>query len=304
MSTHLHETTTRISVDEDICRKDGLCALICPTRVFTHREGQPPEIGNETLCCLCGQCLAVCPSGAISHSRLDRSRFEKIADRHPVAAVALGQLLRQRRSVRAYKDKAVPKALLEQIVEVGGFGPTGSHGGEGWVRRVVVVTGRNDMKRVADLTCEYVKQLCDLLDSFMVKMVARWSEGPRMGRLMLPDMRMRLAEYESGRDAFTYEAPAALFVHTPRVSPTPQTDCDNVMYPVMLMAHALGLGTCWNGFLSKAASGFRRKGFTALREMLDLPDHHDVYAAATLGYPRFRPHSVPQRETRAHWVGC
>jgi nitroreductase len=119
---------------------------------------------------------------------------------------------------------------------------------------------------------------------------------------MLPDMRMRLAEYEAGRDVITYGAPAALFVHSPRVTPTPQTDCDCVMYPMMLLAHALGLGTCWNGYLAKAASGFRLARFTALRDMLELPDHHDVYAAATLGFPSFRLHSVPQREARAHWV--
>jgi nitroreductase/NAD-dependent dihydropyrimidine dehydrogenase PreA subunit len=302
MGNHAPELAIRVSVAEDVCRKDGLCAQICPTRVFTHREGQPPEIGNETLCCLCGQCLAACPSGAITHSRLDPSRFERIIDRHPVEAAALVQLLRQRRSVRAYKEKELPRELLEQIVEVGGFGPTGSHGGEGWVRRVVVVGGRDNMKRVADLTYEYVKQLSALLDSFAVKMVARWQEGPRMGRLMLPDMRMRLAEYEKGRDVITYGAPAALFVHSPRVTPTPQTDCDCVMYPMMLTAHALGLGTCWNGYLSKAASGFRLDSFTALRDMLELPAHHDVYAAATVGFPTVRPHSVPQRETRAHWV--
>jgi nitroreductase len=115
-------------------------------------------------------------------------------------------------------------------------------------------------------------------------------------------MRMRLAEYEAGRDVITYGAPAALFVHSPRVTPTPQTDCDCVMYPMMLMAHALGLGTCWNGYLSKAASGFKVDTFTALREMLELPDHHDVYAAATLGFPSIRLHSVPQREAMAHWV--
>ena len=74
------------------------------------------------------------------------------------------------------------------------------------------------------------------------------------------------------------------------------------MYPMMLMAHVLGLGTRWNGYLSKAASGFRLGTFTALRELLELPDHHDVYAAATLGYPAVRLHSVPQREARAHWV--
>ena len=302
MSIQAVEPATRISVDEDTCRKDGLCAQVCPTRVFTHREGQPPEIGNETLCCLCGQCLAACPSGAISHSRLDPSQFERITNRHPVEAAPLGQLLRQRRSVRAYKDQEIPKALLEQIVEVGGFGPAGAHGGEGWVRRVTVVAGRDAMKRVADLTYEYVEKLSGLLDSPVVRTMARWNEAPRAGRLMLPDMRMRLAEYQEGRDVITYGAPAALFVHSPRVSPTPQTDCDCVMYPIMIMAHALGLGTCWNGFLSKAASGFRLKGFTALRETLEVPDHHDVYAAATLGFPRFRLHSVPQRETRARWV--
>jgi nitroreductase len=230
-------------------------------------------------------------------------RLVKITDRHPVEAAALGRLLRQRRSVRAYKDEEIPKELLEQVVEVGGFGPTGSHGGEGWVRRVTVVAGQGEMKQVAALTYEYVKQLSALLDSVAVRTMARWKEGPRAGRLMLPDMKMRLAEYEGGRDMITYGAPAALFVHSPRVTATPQTDCDNVMYPMMLMAHALGLGTCWNGYLATAASGFRLKGFTALREMLEVPAHHDVYAAATLGFPRFRLHSVPQRETRAHWVG-
>ena len=74
------------------------------------------------------------------------------------------------------------------------------------------------------------------------------------------------------------------------------------MMAILLAAHAHGLGTCWNGYLSKAASGFKLARFTALRDMLDLPDHHDVYAAATVGFPRFRLHSVPQREARAHWV--
>jgi nitroreductase/ferredoxin len=300
MSHHAGMPATTISVDASVCRKDGLCAQVCPNLVFTSEKGQLPTIGNEALCNLCGQCLAACPSGAIAHNRLDRSRFERIVHRQPVEAGALEALLRQRRSVRVYKNKEVPKDLVEQLVAVGGFGPTGSHGGEGWGRRVVVVAGRENMKKVADLTYEYVRRLSILLDSFAVRTVARFKEAPRMGRLMLPDMRMRLQAYEAGRDVITYGAPAALFVHSPRVTPTPQTDCDCVMYPMMLMA--LGLGTCWNGYLAKAASGFRIASFTALREMLELPDHHDVYAAATLGYPHVKLHSVPQRETRTHWL--
>jgi len=291
-----------VSVDGETCRKDGLCAQICPMRIFSTLEGEIPTIAREELCCLCGQCLAACPSGAITHSHLARSRLERITERHPVDALALGRLLRQRRSVRAYRKWEVPRELLEEVVRAGGFGPTGSHGGEGWVRRVAVVSGRRQMREVADLTFEYVQRLSARLEGLAVRTIARWSEGARAGLLILPDMKMRLAEYASGRDAFTYDAPAALFVHSPRVTPTPQTDCDCVMYPMMLAADALGLGTCWNGFLSRAASGFRVPRFTALRELLEIPDHHDVYAAATLGIPAFKLHSVPEREIQAHWV--
>jgi hypothetical protein len=71
---------------------------------------------------------------------------------------------------------------------------------------------------------------------------------------------------------------------------------------MMLMAHAVGLGTCWNGYLSKAASGFKMASFRALREMLEVPDHHDVYSAATVGFPHLKLHSVPERQTRTHWM--
>jgi ferredoxin len=65
MRNHVLEPTTHISVAEDICKKDGLCARICPTRVFTHREGEPPEIGDETLCCPRGPAALPGPDGAL-----------------------------------------------------------------------------------------------------------------------------------------------------------------------------------------------------------------------------------------------
>jgi nitroreductase/NAD-dependent dihydropyrimidine dehydrogenase PreA subunit len=302
MDIHATLPAAIISINEEICQKDGICSQICPNQVFTGDSGEQPRIGDVTLCNLCGQCLSVCPTGAINHSRLNDSRLDRIVNHHPVDSDALGQLLRQRRSVRAYRDREIPQDLLEQLVAVAGFGPTGSHGGEGWVRRVVIVTGKDNMSKVAELTFQYMKQLATLLDSFVVRMVARWKESPRTGRLMLPDITMRLREFEKGHDVITYDAPAAVFVHSPRLTPTPQTDCDCVMYPMMLMAHALGLGTCWNGYLSKAASGFRIDSFTALRKLLEIPDHHDVYAAATLGFPRIRLHSVPQRNTETRFL--
>lgn len=290
-----------ITLDADRCKGDGACAQVCPVRIFQASEKKkPPRIGSTELCVRCGHCIAVCPTAALKHGALDASEFERVLDRQPVPAERFVECMRQRRSVRAYKDEPVPRELLERIVRVAGYAPTSAHGGEGWVRSTTIVTGAENMRRVVDLTAEYMRRLGSLLDSAIVKLVARWKEAPRAGRTMLPDLRMRLAEYDQGRDAITYDAPAAIFLHTPRDTPEPEANCNAAMMAILLAAHAHGLGTCWNGFLAKAATGFKVKSH--MREMLQLPDHHDVYSAATIGYPRLRLHSLPQRETSIRWI--
>lgn len=290
-----------ISLNEERCKGDLACTEVCPVRIFQATEKKkPPRISVTDHCVLCGHCIAVCPNGALTHSELDSPEFQRIRDREPVSAERFVKFMCQRRSVRAYKDEPVHRELLEEIIRVAGYAPTSAHGGEGWVRSATIVTGAENMQRVVDLTAEHMRRLANLLDSAVVRLLARWKEAPRAGRAMLPDLRMRLAEYDQGRDVITYNAPAAVFIHTPRETPVPEADCDAAMMAILLAAHAHGLGGCWNGFLAKAATGFKVK--SQLREMLQLPKHHDVYAAATIGYPRFRLHSLPHRQTRIHWI--
>jgi nitroreductase/NAD-dependent dihydropyrimidine dehydrogenase PreA subunit len=292
-----------ITVDPQKCKGDGICAAICPMRIFRVVEAKkPPQVVAVETCALCGQCIAVCPSDAITHGALDAARLEKIRDRQPVTPDAALELLRQRRSVRVYEKKPVPRELLERIVRVAGFAPTSAHGGEGWVHSVAVVTGEASMRRVTELTAEYMRRLGKRMDSRVARIIAHWNVALQSGRAMLPDLKMRLAERDAGRDAITYDAPAALFVHTPRHEPEPEATCHAALMAILYAAHAHGLGTCWNGWMAKAASGFKTPSFTAFRELLQLPEHHDVLAAATIGYPRFKLHSLPPRETRIRWI--
>lgn len=293
---------TTISVDNDKCKKDGLCAKVCPNRIFKSEKKKPPEIVGQELCCFCGQCIAVCTGDAISHNRLDLTRFEKIEDHRPLDPGALLAFLMQRRSVRNYKKEPVPREVLEKVAAIAGFAPSGAHHGDNRVRKVAVVTGEENMRRVLEMTVDYLGKIRKVLDGFVVKTVSHWSDAAKGGRATLPDLAMRLEEYGQGRDVITYSAPAAVFIHAPRRSSTPQADCDAALFSVMLAAHAHGLGTCWNGWLDYAASGRHVKGFRVLRDFLKLPDDNDVYAAATLGFPRIRLHSVPQRETQIEWI--
>ena len=67
--------------------------------------------------------------------------------------------------------------------------------------------------------------------------------------------------------------------------------------------HGKGIGTCWNGWLMKAANGFKVKSFTKMREFLGFPDHHQVFSAATLGYRAVKLHSTPDRRTAVPFIG-
>ncbi|NOZ02107.1 MAG: hypothetical protein GXP54_09490 [Deltaproteobacteria bacterium] len=295
-------TPVAIVVDAGKCKKDGLCAQVCPCRIFRWSKGENPTIERADECVLCGQCIAVCPGEAITHSRLDPGRFVEIADKKPVSADAMTAFLRQRRSVRVYRDRPVEKELLEEIAAAAGFAPTGAFGGEGWVRRVTVVSGKDRMRRVAESTVDYMRKLARVLDGVMVRTVARFSAAAGAGLLTLPDIRMRLAEWDQGRDVVTYDAPAAIFVSASPKTVTPREDCDAALMNIIFAAHSHGLGTCWNGWMGHAAAGEHVRGGGELGRILGLPDGHSIVEALTLGWPGVKLLRVPQRETEVRWV--
>ncbi|MCK5800582.1 MAG: nitroreductase family protein, partial [Deltaproteobacteria bacterium] len=236
----------QIRVDPESCKRCGFCASVCPSHVFRWEKGEVPSIEGVDLCCVCGHCVAVCAGGAITHSLLDPSAFKKLDETAPIATNRLVDFVWSRRSVRAYKKRDVPRELLERAAQAAGFAPTGSFGHEGRVRQVVIVSGAETMGEIAAITARYMEKLRDVLDSFVVKTVARFSDEARAGRMTLPDIAMRLARWEAGENAITYDAPAAIFVHTAQGTTTPHEDVDAALMNILLTCHALGLGTCWN----------------------------------------------------------
>ena len=75
-----------IAVDEKQCARCGLCAKICPTRIFDPPQGSPPKVHHTEECVLCGQCLCGCPTGSIRHSGFIISNFKRIRPERPVYA--------------------------------------------------------------------------------------------------------------------------------------------------------------------------------------------------------------------------
>jgi NAD-dependent dihydropyrimidine dehydrogenase PreA subunit/nitroreductase len=285
-----------IKVNLNTCSKCGLCTKICPTKVFRGTNGDDKVITHTEECVLCGQCLCGCPTNSISHSGFVYRNFKRIKNRKPVTPEIAFEFLSQRRSVRNYKDVTPPTELLNKIVEIAGFAPGSPHHRIGWVREIIIVSGEDNMKIIRDMTADYIAKTIRLLNSWYLKAMANFSELAKAGTGVVPDLTMRLDEYSKGKDLIIYKAPAAIFFHAPKISSTPQTDCDTALQLVQLYAESFGLATCWNGLIQGAASGDHLKGFTKLAEFLRIPSENKCYAAMTIGYPSVSLHSIPERK--------
>ncbi len=293
-------TPVTIQVNTDTCNGCGLCASVCPARVFDWKKGAPPEVTHAERCVLCGQCVAVCPSESLTHSRLGAEGFSRIVKRSPQSLVSC---IRERRSVRNYRNKAISREVLTKVAESAGFAPTGAFGCDAWTRQVIIVSDPAVMRRVTELTAAYMSKLLKVVDGHALRVLAKFSDKASAGRSIIPDLKMRLERWEEGINDITYDAPVAMFVHAPFTTATPGEDTDAALMNMMLSAHALGLGSCWNGWIGKAATSAHVKGTPHLANLLGLPDTNRVVQAATFGWPRIKLHSLPPRETHIHWVG-
>lgn len=101
-----------IGIDRQKCKKDGACAIECPTAIIQLQQddGYPDMVkGGENLCLRCGHCVAVCPHGALSHQHVPLEECPSINKKLMLNEQQTVQFLRSRRSVRVFQDKPVKK---------------------------------------------------------------------------------------------------------------------------------------------------------------------------------------------------
>ena len=102
-------------------------------------------------------------------------------------------------------------------------------------------------------------------------------------RESLPKMEHANELIRQGKDRLFYHAPAVILAHAESWDRSASFNCSVALYNCSLMAHTLGLGCCFNGFLVNAVNHS-----STIKRWLGMPAGHKCYSAMTLGFSDVR----------------
>jgi nitroreductase/NAD-dependent dihydropyrimidine dehydrogenase PreA subunit len=278
------------TVDTDKCTGCGLCVRVCSAYVLEVRDKKAVVARGEG-CFACGHCWAVCPEEAVFHGEASTATSLRPGPAPAVSPDALQLLIRERRSTRLFKDKPVSREQLLQIVEAGRYGPTAGN------RQNVHYTVLSNQERVSELRSlleSYLERVFGLVQNrasaFLVAM--------RAGRKGVDLMRYYGAGYpllKGNKEVPAYFVlpfgMAVLVVHGPSRDATAAFNCAVALYNGALMAHSLGLGSCFLGFVQLGANGDQR-----IKQWLEIPKENECYGAMVVGYPDVRYRRLVERK--------
>lgn len=261
-------------VNPETCNRDGICAAVCPARIIHLPEGgfPTPVKGAAQACIRCGHCVAACPSGSLDHAAMAADQCPPVLKELKLSPEHSEHFLRSRRSIRSYKSKPVSENLMERLIRMARYAPSGRNAqGVEWL----VLGNSEEIGRTASRVADWMRWTID--------------RDPETAALMHLDK--TLASWESGHDVVFRHAPAVIVAHAEMDNPRAATSITIALTYLELAAVGLGLGTCWAGYFMRAAGEY-----APLMQALALPEGHQCFGAMMVGHPRFKYHRLPLRD--------
>jgi len=284
-------------VIESKCIGCERCVAVCPSFVLEMAE-EKSKVARGEWCIGCGHCGAVCPSEAILHEGMDFEKYPKEGATPAIAPEVLDLLIRERRSVRNYTADPIPKEFLEKILDAGRYGPTGTNSQN---VHYVVLTSPDQIEKLRKMTIRFYEKLFSRAQGWFGSLFLSLVAGKKTVEYLhesLPKMMVAREAMNRGQDRLFYHAPAVIIAHAESWDTSSSFNCSVALYNCSLMAHALGLGCCFNGFLVNAVNHSRKiKSWLGI-----LPADHRCYSAMGLGYPKMKyPRLVSRQHPKVAW---
>ena len=173
------------------------------------------------------------------------------------------KIIKQRRSIRSYKDEQIKEEELQAVLEAGLYAPNA--GDQAW--HFTVVQNKELLDRLNLAAKEAAKQM---------------------------DMEHLRQLGNNEKFNCLYGAPTLIIVSGNEQAPMPlDADCAAATQNLLLAAESIGLGSCWIFFVLLA---FYSPQGPELRKALKIPEGYKPYDSAVLGYKKEAVVNVPDRK--------
>jgi nitroreductase len=184
------------------------------------------------------------------------------------------EAIKNRRSVRSYDDRPVPRDIINKIIEAGNEAPSAMNS-QPW--RFVVVEDKETKRKLLQAALPNARKILE-----MVK-----EADP--GRYEAISKR-----YKELKDPVYYSAPVVVFViGSGRYA---YHSCPLACENMMLAAHSLGLGSCWVGFGAMVTDD------PEVRSILELKGDEMIFGPILLGYPKGKTERPAKKEPEVKWI--
>lgn len=266
---------TTITIDQTKCIGCGQCVNDCFPKNLRLEDGKA-VVGGP--CMECGHCYAVCPTGAVT---MEGYATDSVLDCKADVPVANGDALlhtiKMRRSIRQFMNQAVEPEAFARIIEAGRFTPTGGN-----MQDVCYTVVQENLPAFKDAIWEGFPTAVENAKKTM-------PEGHRMVRTL--ERLLKEHRDNPNEDGLFFNAPAVLIMTNGSM-----LNAGLAASNVELMAHAVGLGVLYSGFIRLALANN-----PALCDKLGLKPAH-ICVCMLVGYPAVAyQRTAPRKEADVKW---
>ncbi|MHA1281267.1 MAG: nitroreductase family protein [Promethearchaeota archaeon] len=291
--------TDKVIIDVENCIKCRRCTLVCPRSLYIFKDEHLELVDNfDSECIDCGHCSAVCPQGIIKLKLYSDKPLIPIPGNDDKASYEqLYNLSISRRSIRNFKKEIVPKKILEKILKIVQYSPTG-HNEENVYYTIV-----QDQETLNRFSEEITKNIRNFVKKYedpegyesLKKILSE--DALKKASEFVESFKRKIAEIEAGKEVWRWDTQIVI-IHSPKNAATLVENCTLAAAHFMLAAETLGIATCSLGYATALINQFR-----SVAKIVKIPRNHIVGYTLAFGYPKFEYKFIPNRKSiKINWL--
>ncbi len=193
----------------------------------------------------------------------------------------LVRLMASRRSCRHFTDRAVERAILEDLVKIGITAPSATNN-QSWT--FTILPARKAVTAFTESIASFFGRLNKTAEKTLLRLflkLAGKGELDAYYRGYYRKVKEALEEwYGSGKDRLFHGSTAVMIIGSKTGATCPAEDALLAKQNILLAAHSMGLGSCLIGFAVTAM-----KKDSSIQRSLGIPAEEEIHAVIALGYP-------------------